>query len=168
MFQIPQVLFDTYNQAMDVMIDNGFGIQCTIHYPTERVQCANCLPEPATGKSANIYNGTGPIPFQDTFCPYCNGEGFSNNEATENIMMRCYFTAKNFIKLGVDLKSPQGATMQSIGHLRDMQNCRRAAYIQVNTAEGEYGTYKYRLAAEPQFHGFQRNKYFIANWTRVE
>lgn len=168
MFSIPQQIFDTYNEAMDMMIDNGFGIQCTLHYPAIPVPCSNCLPNSMTGKSANIYNGTGPIPFSNTMCPYCNGEGFSQSAATEIINMRCYFAAKNFIKLPVDLKSPQGVSMQSIGHLADMQKCRRAVYIQANTGEGEYGTYKFRLSGEPQFHGFQRNKYFVANWVRVE
>ncbi len=175
MFIIPQLVFDTYNKAVDAMIDSNFGVSCKIYYPAEKTICSNCEFNPLIGKSANIYKAAGPIPFTDGFCPYCNGDGYTDSVQTEDIMLRCYFTPKHWIKIALDTKVndnninykyPAGA-MQTIGHLADLPKCKRANYIVVNTEVDGYINPSYGLISEPVFHGFKKNKYFIAMWERT-
>lgn len=170
MFVIPQLVFDTYNNAVDAMIDSNFGVNCRLYYPAEKTICSNCEFNPIIGRSANIYKAGGPISFTDGFCPFCNGDGYTDDSRTEDIMLRCYFTPKHWIKIindsKTDMKYPDGA-MQTIGHLSDLQKCRRANYITVNTNVAGYINSSYGLIGEPVLHGFQRNKFFIAMWERT-
>lgn len=167
MFEVPQEVFDTYKLAMDAMINTNFGITCTLIYPATQSVCTNCLFDSINGKSSNVYNGTGPISFSGTLCPYCNGDGFTASEITEDIKLRCYFTPKSWIKIsGVDVKVPDGA-MQTIGHMVDLPKCRRASYLVANTSNPEFGNYRYKMFSEALPHGFKRQDYFIAMWSRM-
>lgn len=166
MFEIPQSVFDTYNEAVNAMIDTNFGIPCLLRYPATLIKCTNCNFNSMTGKSSNIYNGTGPIPFTDGFCPYCNGAGSTDNEHTELIKLRCYFTPKHWIKLGMDIKVPDGA-IQTIGHIADLPKCRQCNFMTANSSQTALGDYRYRLWGEPVYHGFQNKNFFIAFWERV-
>jgi hypothetical protein len=165
MFEVPQTVFDTYNAAVSAMIDSNFGIECTILYPPIKTNCTNCFVDNMTGRSTGIYNGTGPIPFNGMFCPYCNGAGGVSTTEQDIIKLRCYFTPKSWIKIHTDITVPDGS-IQTIGHIEDVLKVRRANYLLVNTLVDDYGQYKYRLNGEVQFHGFQRNKFFIAMWAR--
>lgn len=166
MFEIPQIVFDTYNAAVDAMIDVNFGISCNLIFPSEQQPCPNCSQDTMTGKSANQYNGTGPQPFQDSLCPYCNGDGFLSIPVLRSIKLRCYFTPKHWLKMPIDVKIPEGA-MQTFGYLSDLPDCQRAEHMTVNTQEGNFGRYRYQMYGEPVYHGFQKNRYFMCFWTRI-
>jgi hypothetical protein len=167
MFEIPQEVFDTYELAVDAMIDTNFGVSCRLLYPAELTVCTNCLYDSINGRSTNIYNGTGPIPFSGTTCPYCDGNGSTESQETEDIMLRCYFTPKNWIKFELPAKIPSGS-MQTIGHIADLPKCRRCVYMIANVNQDAYLNSRYRLFGEPQFHGFKKKDYFVAYWTRLE
>lgn len=166
MFEIPSHVFDTYNDAVDAMIDVNFGVNCIVQYPAEKTICSNCEFNPNIGKSANIYKSGGTIPFTDGLCPYCNGDGYTDSLSSDTIKLRCYYTSKNWVKLNVDFKVPSGS-VQVIGHMSDILKIRRANYIILNSNETNHLTGSYRLLGEPVPHGFKKNKFFIAFLERL-
>lgn len=166
-FIIPQEVFDKYNEAVDAMIDSNFGVECTLYYPAVKSICPNCVFNPMTNSSSNKYKAGGPISFDGEICPYCDGVGYTQEEETDTIKLRCYFDRKSWLKLPVELKVPQ-TSLITYGHLSDMPKCQRANYIRTNTAQDLYGGSRYRLSGTPVIHGFKKNKYFIAGWEKFE
>ncbi len=171
-FSVPQLIIDKYHEGV-AEINNVFGVDCKLFYPAERTICTNCEFNPVTNASSNIYKSSGPIVFEGTICPYCDGIGYTNLEALPvTIKMRCYFDVKNSIgrrswtKLPEDYKSPTGA-MQSYGLIDDLPKCQRCSYIIPNTNVGGHGNNRYRLDGEPILHGIGKNRYFIAYWDRL-
>lgn len=161
--QIPTFLFDLYNTTVSDMIDYNFGVPCTLYYGTNKELCPNCIFNEATGHSLNEYKVGGPVPFDSGVCPYCNGEGFVDNQATEDIKLRVYFARKDWVKIELPINIRDGA-IQTIGHIADMPKCKRANKIQVCTDISAYNTYTFELAGEPTPHGFKKDHFFIAFW----
>lgn len=163
--EIPQELFDLYYKTCDDFIDLNFGVSCILFYGPNRDICPNCNYNPITKRSSNTYKSGGPIPFQDSICPYCDGVGFTEDEATETIKLRVYFTPKHWVKINMPLNI-NDSSIQIIGHIVDMPKIRNAKKIRVCAEQSGYMNFDYILAGEPVLHGFKRNKYFIAMLNR--
>lgn len=160
MINIPQSVFDKYNDAVDDMINSNFGVNCKLVYPPIRAQCTNCVFDSIGRKSANKYAHGGPAPFNFGVCPVCGGSGFKESESDTTIKMRVYYELKSFIKITGTVNIPDGA-VQVIGFLSDVEKFKRANRIILNSdLEGVAGDVYERLS-EPQPHGFKRNRYFI-------
>lgn len=165
-YKLPSQVFSTYKSVVDAMISDNFGVNCQIQYPSEKTVCTNCVFNSFTGKSSNIYKAGGPIQFTNGICPYCNGDGYTDSTVTEIIKLRCYYEVKHWIKLPVNFNYPAG-TVQTIGFIKDLEKCKRANYIILNSDKNDRFNSSYRLLSEPVPHGFGRDKYFIAMWERT-
>lgn len=164
---IPQTVFDLYNQTADDFIDKNFGVNCILTYGTNKTKCPNCILNEMTGTSLNKYQAGGPIPFDTGMCPYCNGVGFIDEQATETIKLRVYFEKKYWIKLELPIHIKDGA-IQTIGHIEDLPKCKMANKITVCSDIKNYNQYDFVLAGDPVPHGFKKNRYFIAYWNRTQ
>lgn len=165
--EIPQGLFDLYYEIADDFIDSNFGVNCTLYYGPQKEICPNCMYNPVTNKSSNNYKAGGPIPFSDTICPYCDGVGYKETEATEQIKLRVYFEKKYWVKVEVPVLIKDGAC-QVIGHIVDMPKIRKARKIRVCDHLSGYENFDFTLASSPIPHGLKKNKYFIAFFNRVQ
>lgn len=154
---------EKYNEAADSLIDVFFGKPCKLYYGTTKSVCTNCNYNPITHTSSNTYKSGGPIPFDGTICPFCDGEGFTYLESTETIKLRIYPSRKNWIKLDIPFSVKDGA-IQTIGHLADLPKCKSAKYVTMNTDVAGMINCNYVLAGEPTPHGLGDKKYFIAFW----
>ena len=167
---IPQSSFDaliaTYHENCVAMIDNYFGVNCKLTFGTTKSVCINCNFNPITKKSSNTYKTGGPIVFDGSICPYCDGEGYTSLETTENIKLRVYPNRKNWLKIAIPATVKENS-IQTIGHLRDMSKCRTAKYITANTDVSGHVVYNFQLAGEPIIHGLDK-KFFIAFWNRFD
>ena len=160
MVNIPQEIFDLYNETVDDMINSNFGVNCKIVYPPEREQCNNCVYDSIGRKSANRYAHGGPAPFNFGVCPVCGGEGYKEVESSETIKLRVYYEMKSFIKLAGMVEIPDGS-VQVIGFLSDQDKIRQSNRIILNSdMEGVAGNV-YEKLSEPVPHGFRKNRYFI-------
>ena len=167
---IPQASYDTliakYNSVMNDMIDSYFGVNCKLYFGTTKSVCINCNFNPITKKSSNTYKTGGPIVFNGSICPYCDGEGYTSLETTETIKLRVYPNRKNWLKIAIPSAVKENAVL-TIGHLRDMSKCRTAKFCQMNTDLGGHIIYNFQLAGEPIPHGLDK-KFFIAFWNRYD
>mgnify|MGYP001617715808 FL=1 len=126
---IPDSVFDEYNWGMDAFIDGPPGKTCLLVYPQKREPCINCISSSETGRSADLYNGTGPESFPDfTICPYCFGEGFKSVSPTESIRLRFYQDPKNWVNTGTSFQAVDGLA-QIIGYMSDFSKVQRAVLL---------------------------------------
>lgn len=163
---IPQGIWDLYNNTTSDMILKNFGVNCKIIYGDTRVSCPNCVFNTITKSSSNIYKIGGPIPFENTVCPYCNGEGYTITENSETFKMRVYFNKKDFIRVEIPV-TVTDSSIQTIAFITDMPKLQQAKEIIANTDVGNYSIYRYVLAAEILPFGLgPTKKYCIAFWNR--
>lgn len=165
--ELDDEIFSIYREFADDFISDNFGINCKIFYPPKIVDCPNCIFDSKTGKSANIYQSGGPVPFSFGVCPYCHGEGKRNDEsAADTIKLRCYFDKKSWVKISSNVVVEDGA-VQIIGFIYDLPKIKRAEYLLLNSDLSDYIEYKYCVDGELLPHGFKRNRYFIGYLKRV-
>lgn len=159
MVDIPQSVFDIYNDTVDDMINQNFGINCKIIYPPTRVQCNNCVFDSIGRKSANRYAHGGPAPFNFGVCPTCGGAGYREQESEDTIKMRVYYTPKEFIKIANLVNIPDGAVMV-IGFLTDSLKIKNSYRIIINSDLEGLASGVYEKLEEPVPWGFKKNRYF--------
>jgi hypothetical protein len=165
-FTIPEELYDEHEWCVDGMIAS-FGNNCQLVYPPKDTQCDNCKIDPISGRSTDIYNGTGPIPFNDfSLCPKCNGSGRLLDSQTEIIKLRVYWNPKNWISIGTTIQIPDGS-VQVIGYLTDLPKLERAKEIILNSDTSAIKTLRTVLQGEPQLWGFRQTRYFVAFLKRI-
>ena len=69
---ISKELKNIYKDMIDeILSDNGLTNECLLYYQNDSIEyCNNCIFDPITKTSSNIYNDSGPAPFTDyTICP---------------------------------------------------------------------------------------------------
>lgn len=166
--EIPSAFFDIYNSTASDFITNNFGVPCELFYESNALECINCIFNPITKSSSGIYKVGGPLPFVGTICGYCNSTGRSLVQQTESILMRVYFTKKDFVKTDMPINM-NSSTIQTIGFITDLPKLLRAHYIIVNTNVEGYSIYRYQLAGEIIVWGLGPVKKFcVAYWNRSQ
>lgn len=151
MFDLPQELFDMYNEACDVFLTNdNFSRVCTLYYPPLKVEC-DC--------GQNHYAHGGPAPFSFNGCVACGGSGFKEQEVTETIRLRIYFRRKDWIK--VSQVSIPDVDAQIIGYMSDLPKISNAAKIKLVSEENGTNIFC-QLAGQPVPHGFGKTRYFVS------
>lgn len=166
MVDIPDEVFDAYNEFADDFIQSNFGVTCRLIYPARRIICVNCVFDPVGGKSSNKYKHGGPAPFHFGRCPTCGGDGYKEQTNFKDIKLRIYHDPKNWIKVADAVAVPDGS-VQIIGMLSDLPEFNKADQIVVNQEQSQYHHWRFSHATEAFAHGFKRNRYFTAFLTRV-
>ena len=162
---IPQLVWDKYKEAVDKMTSDWFGVNCRVYYPAIKTICPNCDFNTLTQRSNNTYKSGGPIPFNG-ICPYCNGDGYTNEETSEVIKMRCYFNKKDWVKVNVPIEIKDGM-VQTIGFMSDAPKCLRSSRVILNSDQERFLSNDYKLSGYPTPHGFKKDLYFVAFWEKA-
>lgn len=163
MISIPNLVWDKYKEVVDAMTSDWFGINCRLYYPAIKTICINCDFNPMTQRSNNTYKVGGPIEFDSGICPYCNGDGYTNEETSDIIKMRCYFNKKEWVKVNLPVQIKDGM-VQTIGFMADAPKCLRASRMRVGIDNEKFLSTDYTLSGYPMPHGFKKNLYFVAFW----
>lgn len=159
-FDIPSGIFDEHEWVCDEFIDGEIGRECQINYPPKPTQCDNCKLDPSTGRSSNIYNGTGPISFTNhSTCPRCGGIGRLQLPMTDTVRLRVYWDPRSWIKVGISLAAPDSSCM-TIGYMSDLPKLEKMTSILINVDVSPVRRYEMQRVGVAVPHGFQR-RYFI-------
>ena len=156
-----------FNDAIDSLLEqNALTVKCSVKYSsTEQKVCNNCLFDSISRLSANLYNGSGPIPFPDnTICPVCGGMGVSTNDAQEFLYLGVIFDSKYFLN-NANVNIVDGM-VQTYCNISLMSKIRDANEIVFDSAIEKYGSYVYQRAGDPQPCGFGDNRYIVTLWKR--
>lgn len=152
---IPQSVFDKYNEACDMFLTNdNFSRVCTLYYPPLKEECATCQ-----ANNTNVFAHGGTAPFSFNSCSYCGGNGYKETEVTDTVRLRIYFQKKDWIKVA-QLAIPD-AEAQIIGFMSDLPKVKNANKIKLVSEENALNLF-FQLASEPLPHGFGKTRYFIA------
>jgi len=167
-FEIPSDLIDEHEWVSDAFIDGPFGYDCILAYPPSDSECPNCLYDPDSARSANIYKIGGPAPFPNhTVCPWCGGVGKLSIPITDNIRLRVYWggmevnAAMRQFKMLNSSKFVDGPAglLFVIGYMDDLQKFARCDLIIVNSNIDKQEI-RCGRASECVPWGFRKNRYF--------
>jgi len=153
---IPDSVFEKYKEVCDYFLtNNNFSRSCTLYYPPIRIPCAD---HPFT-QDGNIYQHGGPAPIGGEPCVYCGGAGYKDKEVTDTIRLRIYWNKQKWIKAGgVNIAD---ADVQVIGLISDLPKLIQADSVELVNEQKQLGG-SYKLYSEPFYHGFGKDKYFVA------
>ncbi len=154
-----------FNQAIDALLEkNALTIPCTIKYgSTKPLYCNNCEIDPIANKSSNLYNNTGPQPFEDyAMCPVCLGRGYINSSNSEIIYMAVLFSGAGWLQWGSKTVQIPDGMAQSICSATLAQKLKNADSIIFNGDESNI----YMLAGDPELVGLGDINYAITMWKR--
>lgn len=159
-FNIPQAVFDKYNEGIDYTIE-AFGVICQL-VSTQKVEVI----EPAP-----INNN---IPERNSINAHRVGGGtyerqnkvIKEVEVLTPIKLKVYYNPSNWINVGGDIKVPDG-TIQTIGYLSDLDNVLQANFLIAHDAINQIKELRYERLQEPSTFGFKQDRYFACLWSRA-
>ena len=161
-----------FNNAIDSLLENNaLTLPCKLRYVGQQnpTFCNNCIYDPITKLSANLYNNTGPNPFADgTICPVCMGNGTTDSESTittKTFNLAVIFDSKYFLNANKLINIPDG-TIQTLCSIYLISHIRNANDMIVDTKIQNYGQYIYQRDSDPEPAGLGDNKYIITLWKR--
>lgn len=161
----------TFNSAIDALLKNtALTVPCKLLYSggQNTTYCNNCIFDPISKLSSNMYNGTGPSPFtEQMICPVCMGMGLIQQDSFEILYLAVIFDSKYFmnIRSGSVVNIPDG-TIQTLCSIEYLPKIRNANEVIVDTNIESYGNYSYQRAGDPTPVGLGDNKYILTMWTR--
>lgn len=157
---IPSAFWDRYYEACDFFLDDDhIGRASTVVYPPKRTACVNCI-QPVGSNTNNVYRHGGPMPFDFGSCPMCGGGGYKEEENTESIRLRIYWSRADWIRIAGSIVSDDAEVM-IIGYMADVVKVRQAAHIILAKNNNE-ADYRASLVGQPNPWGFGRDRYFVA------
>lgn len=134
-------------QKVATSLMEALGINCELVYVPIRQECRNCVFDTLGQKSSNIYNGSGPQPFTEGLCPYCNGLGFKLVQTSEIIKLRINWSPKPGLN-GVPLVIPDGS-VQIIAPIELLPKIMKTASIKINSDKTDYHCWTFVIFSEP-------------------
>jgi len=156
---IPNSIWDKYYEACDFFLDdNHIGRASTIVYPPKRVDCTNCV-TPVGSTTTNVYRHGGPMPFNFGSCPMCGGNGYKEEESTDSIRLRIYWSRADWIRI-VNSIVAEDAEVMVIGYMADITTFRRASNILL-ADDNKEADYRATVVGKPTPWGFGRDRYFV-------
>ena len=158
-----------YKYAIDeVLSSHGLTVPCILHFDKRSADtfCNNCVIDPISQVSSNIYNGTGSSPFPDnTICPVCGGSGMTVGEKTEIIHLGVIFDNKYFIRpISNSVVNWPNNAIQTICQHTLANKIRAASRMTLSGTASEYSISEYIRQSDPQPIGFGDTNYVVTLW----
>lgn len=157
-----------FKDALDSLLQNdALTRPCRFIYSgTKFEDCTNCLIGPG-GRSANIYQEGGPIPFRSgQMCPMCNGNSKTISRSTEIIYLMIIWDYKDWLPMNSPVNTPEGK-IQTLSKIDTLDEIKRANEIVVDTDIESYARYRFQRDGEPNPCGFGASSHTIAIWKPV-
>lgn len=161
-----------YKDGIDAILDQqGLTVPCLIKYVGAAApsHCNNCVYDPISGMSSNMYNGTGPSFFPDgSVCPVCMGNGVisGNNTASEKVYLAVIFDSKYWLNWSSKTVNIPDGMVQVLCKIELLPKIRNASELVINTDISQYGNYAYERAGDPEPAGLYSHDYIISMWKR--
>ena len=162
-------LKELYKSFIDELLrHNSLSLPCQlIHDSSTITPCINCIIDPLSNRSSNMYNGQGPVSFADgQICPYCHGMGGLYSAATESLDMLVIFDYKYWVGFDSKVHRPDGM-VQTITKLEDLPKIMNCNKIIIDTRITNYTESYFQRNSEPQPAGFGESSYFFTFWKKI-
>lgn len=157
---IPQSVFDKYNEVIDATINDMFGLDCklvSINKIEEIVNIPNNnIPEK---NSVNAHRNRGG--------DYERGQKIIKEvEVLTPVKLKVYWDPKQWIGVTDTIKVPDGS-IQTIGFISDLPKILQAKALIVHDEIRNVKELRYERYGEYTPTGFKNNRYFSCLWKRV-
>ena len=163
---INQEFKNLYKSMIDEILNtHGLTNKCTLYYEGSEDYCNNCIFDKSSNISSNIYNGIGPVSFDDyTLCPVCLGSGkVLLSSVTKELYLAVVLDSKFFINLSKRLVNIPDGTIQIISDKKYSEDLRKCSYLII---ESDLNT-KYERIDDINLVGLGDLNYIFMNWKRV-
>ena len=144
---------DLFKQGIDAILEQqALTTPCVLKFNNATTTiCGNCLFDPMLKVSSNLYNGTGPIPFQNgKMCPVCMGIGMlQNNTQTVSLYMALIF----------DIPDNTIQSICSMANINAILNANELVVTNITT------DVSYERSGSPTPCGFGSD-YLVTTWTQ--
>lgn len=146
----------------DIISSTGLTNLCTLYFDETSDFCNNCLFDKSSNVSSNVYNGTGPAPFNDyTMCPVCMGSGKTIlDSSTKQLYLAIISDTKYFINMPNQLINISDGMIQIICAKSNIEILRSCKYLVINSDP----TKKYEKIDNGNIAGLGDLDYIIMNW----
>lgn len=160
-----------FNNAIDSLLeDNALSLPCKLIYnnQTNNTYCNNCIFDNISLMSSNLYNGTGPNPFENgSVCPVCLGLGYLKYEtSSENIYLAFIFDSKYFLNMNSKVVNIPDGVIQSLCNINLLAKIKNAQEVVFDNNLTNIGHFKYERASDPEPVGFGDNRYIMTMWKK--
>lgn len=154
--KIPTKVFEKYREVANLMLDlTGFGITCKLVF-TDKIEEVSSVPDIKQMKTMTINKSPS--------SGFNRGDSsFRMVETFENIVLRVYWTKKDFKKFA-SVEVPDG-TIMTIGNLSDLPKINKCKALVINTATTGHVEWRFEKTSEPVIHGLD-NSSFMCFWNR--
>jgi hypothetical protein len=168
---ISKDLKNIFNDAIDgILANNALSIPCTIVYDNQinNNYCNNCIFDNISLLSSNIYNNTGPNPFQQgSVCPVCFGLGLIKNISSNEIINLAFiFDNKYFLNINSKIINIPDGSVQSICNITLLNKIKNASEIIFDNNISSLSHFKYERASDPEPMGLGDNRYIATLWKK--
>jgi hypothetical protein len=158
-FTIPSGVFTKYSEIADAMLaTTGFGTTCQLIYVDKIETISQSVPNVKHKKVMNLQRMGADSGFKR------GASQFKTVETTENIVLRTYWSKKDFNKVG-DIELPDGSVM-CIGDYDDLQKIYKASFLSIESDKTNHKPWRFEKAAEPMVFGLNNN-YLVSYWKRA-
>jgi hypothetical protein len=162
-FQIPQSVFDKYNEVVDYMINEAFGVICQL-VSIEKVETIVSNPETNNIPQRNSINAHR----KRSNGGYDRGiVTVTEKEVLTEVKLRCYFDKKSWNGIKDSNIVVPDADLETIGFMSDMPELMRAKEMIVHKGIKDYKEQRYVRVGDPMPWAFKKNRYVICYWKLV-
>jgi hypothetical protein len=157
---IPQSVFDKYNEGIDTTIES-FGVICQLVSLNkieviEPAPANNNIPEKNSINAHRVRGGD--YERQNKI--------IKEVEVLTPIKLKVYYNPKSWINVAGNIQVPDG-TIQTIGYLSDLDIILQAKTLIAHTSINNIKELRYQRLGEPSTFGFKQDRYFACLWGRV-
>ncbi len=187
MVTIPTKFTDDFNKMMDAFIIDPFCITATLMLPPRKIKCTTCsgVRDPIGNKPSNTGWSGRPKPYSGLGnCAMCNGEGFIQEEVTEDICVRPYWSEREWIlptqgrvragtinnrEVDSAFAGTHDLNVQIKTFMYNLPKILNATHLKFSKVPGldPYRIYSFSLEGEPWPHGLGHNRYCLSMWKRA-
>ena len=141
---------------------------CRIIKKSKWVTCENCVINMSTGKSSNVYNGTGSISFTSGKCPFCNGEGRFSTRDTSTLYLMPLYDWKDWIGWnGTNAQTAAADGMiQTLSLYSTITDIKQAVEVVIDTDIEKYVQQLYQRESEPTPCGLGSASFLHTMWKK--
>jgi hypothetical protein len=161
-----------FNESINTLLaPNSLAIPCKLYFDEDlnsSMLCNNCIFDPITQLSANIYNGSGPVVFSEgQTCPVCLGAGTVVSSSSEyDVDLAVIFDSKYWLNLSSKTVNVPDGMIQTLCSSSLLPKIRAAKKLLVDPNLSRYGEYFYERAGDPNPLGFGDTNYITTMWKR--
>jgi hypothetical protein len=162
-------LKNLYKSFIDELLrENSLSLPCKLLYDSSSfTECANCIVDPVSHRSSNMYKSGGPLSFADgQICPYCRGLGGVYSEGSDILNLLVLFDYKSWINFNAKINSPDGL-VQTISKLADYPKIKSCNKIIIDTNISNYTQNYFQRNSDPEPCGFGESSYFFTFWKKI-